>query len=132
MKKFTTRTPNQKSATFKSHTKESKSRKRLYENWQRIETTDKCQRAVAISCGKQMTEKIVEEVIDGIFLNLNRRSHAKSGSEQKRILKRIVEKRQAQAIHLGTRKSRTRETSRTVMSNTSRCMVRLKELRFAC
>lgn len=136
MKNSTATTSNQNSETLKNNNrnqaKESKVRKRLYENWQRVEATDKYQRAVAKSSGKQMTEKIAEEVLDGIFLNLNRRSQDKSWSEQKRILRRIVEKRQAQAIHLGTKKSRNRKTARAVVSNTSRCMVRLNDLRFAC
>lgn len=132
MKKPIATTPNQKSATFKSHTKESKSRKRLYENWQRVEATNKYPRAVAKCAEKHTTARIAEEILDGIFLNLNRRSQDKSWSEQKRILRRIVENRQAQAIHLGTKKSRSQKTARAVVSNTSQCMVRLNDLRFAC
>lgn len=132
MKKSTATTPNQKSATFKSYTKESKVRKKLYENWQRVEATNKYQRTVAMSAGKHTTEKIAEEILNGNFLNLNRRSQYKSWSEQKRILRRIVEKRQAQAIHFGTKKSRNRKTARAVVSNTSLCMARLNDLRFTC
>lgn len=74
MKNFTATTSNQKSANLKSNNrnnaKESKARKRLYENWQRVEATGKYQKAVAKSTGKHTTEKIAEEVLDGIFLNI--------------------------------------------------------------
>lgn len=132
MKNTTATTPNQKPGTVKSHTKKSKSRKRLYENWQRVEATNKYQRAVAKSYGEHMTEKIAEEVLDGNFLNLNRRSQDKSWSEQKRILRRIVEKRHAQAIHSKRRNNRDRRTAIAVIANTSKCMERLHYLRCAC
>lgn len=42
------------------------------------------------------TRKIEEELFDGIFLSLNERNSKKSYNVQKRILRRIVEKRMAQ------------------------------------
>lgn len=54
--------------------------------------------AVKAACYKT-TVKIEEELFDGISLNLNQRNSIKSRSSQKRILRRIIEKRHAQAAH---------------------------------
>lgn len=88
MKNSTATTSNHNSATLKNNNrnqaKESKARKRLYENWQRVEATGKYHRAVAKRAEKHTTEKIAEEVLDGIILNLSQRSNEKSNAEQKK------------------------------------------------
>lgn len=112
--------------------KEVKARRKLNEDWQRIESTGKYRKAVARGAGWNTTDRIADEVLDGILLRLNARNNEKSTSEQKRILRRIVEKRQAQAIHAKTRISRDRKTAIAIKSNTSKCMERLHHLRFAC
>lgn len=112
--------------------KEAKARRKLNENWQRIELTGKYRKAVARGAGWNTTDRIADEVLDGIFLSLNARNDEKSASEQTRLLRRIVEKRQAQAIHAKTRNSRDRKTAIAVIINTRKCMERLHYLRFAC
>ena len=112
--------------------KEPKARCKVNEDWQKIESTGKYRKAALRCIGWDATDRIAEEVLDGIFLNLNTRNGDKSASEQKRLLRRIVEKRQAQAAHTKTRKSRDRKTAVAVIINTSKCMERLYRLRFAC
>lgn len=115
-----------------SRANEAKVRRKVNEDWQRIESTGKYRKAVARGAGWNTTDRIADEVLDGIFLSLNPRNDEKSESEQTRLLRRIVEKRQAQAIHAKTRNSRGRKTAIAIKSNTSKCLERLRHLRFAC
>lgn len=112
--------------------KEAKARRKVNEDWQRIESSCKYCKAAARKVCRDTTDKIADEVLDGILLCLNTRNDEKTASEQKRLLRRIVEKRQAQAIHARTRNSRNRKTAITIKSNTSKCLERLHHLRFAC
>lgn len=112
--------------------KEVKARRKANEDWKRIESTGKYRKAAIRGAGWNTTDRIAEEFLDGIFLNLKARDGEKSASEQKRLLRRIVEKRQAQAIHAKTRKSRDRKTAVAVIINTSKCLERIHNLRFAC
>lgn len=121
-----------KKISGRSRAKEAKARRKLNEDWQRIESTGKYRKAVARGAGWNTTDRIADEVLDGIFLSLNTRNDEKSASEQTRLLRRIVEKRQAQAIHAKTRKSRDRKTAIAIKNNTSKCLERLHHLRFAC
>ena len=112
--------------------KEAKARRKVNEDWQMVESTGKYRKAAVRRAGWDTTDRIVDEVLDGIFLSLNTRNGEKSASEQKRLLRRIVEKRQAQAVHAMTRKNRDRKAAVAVIINTSKCMERLHHLRFAC
>lgn len=112
--------------------KEAKARRKVNEDWQRVESTDKYCKAVAREAGWNTTDRIADEVLDGILLNLKVRDGEKSVSEQKRLFRRIVEKRHAHAIHTKTRKSRDRKAAVAVITNTSKCLERLHNLRFAC
>lgn len=47
----------------------------------------------------RLSQILEDEIFDGILQNLNGRNGLKSYSCQKRILRRIVEKRQAQSAH---------------------------------
>lgn len=114
----------------KRKAKEVKARRKINENWQRLELTGKYRKADAKSIGMNTTDKIVTGVLDGILINLSERNSDKSPMEQKRILRRIVEKRQAQAMHRSCcRRDRKLETA--ITTNTSKCMDRLQRLRFA-
>ena len=112
--------------------KEAKARRKVNEDWQRVESTGKYRKAAVRMVGWNTTDRIANEILDGIFLSLNTGNSRKSVSKQKRLLRRIVEKRQAQALHAKTRKSRDRKTAVTVIMNTGKCMERLHHLRFAC
>lgn len=112
--------------------KEAKARRKVNEDWRKVESTSIYRKAATRKAGWNTTDRIADEVLDGIFLSLNTRNEDKSASEQKRLLRRIVEKRQAQAVHAKTRKSRGRETAVAVIINTSKCIERLHRLRFSC
>ena len=112
--------------------KEAKARRKVNEDWRKVESTGKYCKAAERMAGWNTTDRIANEVLDGIFLSFNARNEGKSTSEQKRLLRRIVEKRQAQAIHAKTRISRDRKTTVAVIINTSKCLERLHHLRFAC
>lgn len=121
-----------KKISGRSRAKEAQARRKLNEDWQKIEFTGKYRKAVARGAGWDTTDRIADEVLDGIFLKLKARDGEKSTSEQKRLLRRIVEKRQAQAIYAKTRKKRDRKTAVAVIINTNKCLERLHNLRFAC
>lgn len=112
--------------------KEAKARRKVNEDWQRIESSSKYRKAAVKSAGWNTTDRIANEFLDGTILTLNTRNDEKSASVQKRLLRRIVEKRQAQAVHDKTRKSRDRKTAIAIMINTSKCLERLHNIRFAC
>lgn len=112
--------------------KGAKAHRKVNKYWQKVESTGKYCKAAVRMAGWNTTDRIANEVLDGIFLSFNARNEEKSTSEQKRLLRRIVEKRQAQAIHAKTRKSRDRKTTVAVIINTSKCLERLHHLRFAC
>lgn len=112
--------------------KEAKARRKVNEDWQKVESTGKYRKAAVRMARWNTTGRIANEVLDGIFLSLNARNGDKSASEQRRLLRRIVEKRQAQAVHAIIRKDRDRKTAVTVIINTSKCLERLHHLRFAC
>lgn len=73
------------------------------------------------TCAKT-TQKIQEEVFDGIFLNLNERNQDKSYGEQKRLLRRIVEKRQAQSAHKALGRSENLRAKYIFTTNVRYCM----------
>ena len=110
---------------------EDKARRKVNEDWQRVEATESYRKAVAYSACRSTTDRIADEVLDGIFLNLRGSNSDKSASVQKRILRRIIEKRQAQAIHTKTRRSCDREAEVAIIINSGKCMERIHRLRFA-
>ncbi len=116
----------------KQRLKEATARRKVNKNWQKVESSNKYRAALARSLCRATTDRIADEVLDGIFLNLNERNRDKSSAEQKRLLRRIVEKRQAQAIHATTRSPRDRKSTVAIVTNTSKSMERIRRIRFAC
>lgn len=83
----------------KSIEAEAASRRQVVQRWQQLAQRFKYQKAASrVSCSRT-TQMLEEELFDGILLNLNERNSKKSYCSQKRILRRIVEKRQAQMAH---------------------------------
>lgn len=115
----------------KNKMKELEARRKLNECWRRIEKSGKYRKAEAMNICMNTTDKIASEVLDGILLKLNERNNGKSSSEQKRLLRRIVEKRQAQAMHR-CRQGRDRKSAVAVIRNTGKCMEQLHRIRFVC
>ena len=78
-----------------------------------------------------ITGKIEIEVLDGILLNLSIKSQTKSPSIQNRILRRIVEKRQAQANHKKFGRTEDLASIHISITGTCRCMEAIRKKRFA-
>ena len=79
----------------------------------------------------EVRKKIEIEVLDGILLNLSIKSQAKPARVQNRILRRIVEKRQAQANHKKHGRTEYLTSVRVSITSTSRCMEAIRKKRFA-
>lgn len=93
------KTDSTKTAYGKSKRKEAKVRRELAFKWSKISHKVGYQKAAMKECCKRLTLQIEDEIFDGIFLNLQGKSSSRSYSKQKRIVRRIVEKRQAQLVH---------------------------------
>lgn len=91
----------------KRKTQRTASSKKWAKTWKRVGSRIAYQRAAAKASCHRTTEHIENEFFDGIFLNL-RCSENKSYNMQKRILRRIVEKRQAQSAYHSVRHSQSR------------------------
>lgn len=101
---------------------EAKARRKVAEKWAYVASLDVYQRAAAKEACYINTAKIKQECFDGILLNLNERNNKKSYSEQKRILRRIVEKRQAQSTHRNIKRRENRFACYLINSNMSHSM----------
>lgn len=93
------KTDGTKTAFGKSKRKEAKVRRELAFKWSKISYKVGYQKAAMRECCKRLTQQIEDELFDGILLNLHDKSSSRSYSKQKRIVRRIVEKRQAQLVH---------------------------------
>lgn len=78
---------------------EADARRKVAECWALAAQCVKYQKAAVRESCNRLTYVLEEEVFDGILLNLCGRNSKKSYTCQKRILRRIVEKRQAQSVH---------------------------------
>ena len=77
----------------------AKARRKEAKNWELLARGTRYQKAAVKDSCYRITLQVKEELFDGIFLNLNDHNNSKSSSNQKRILRRIVEKRLAQKAH---------------------------------
>lgn len=87
---------NKKSTTKQAN---ANARRRLAKSWMLLAHGIKYQKAATKESCKRTTINLEEELFDGILLNLCEKNSKKSHHVQKRILRRIVEKRQAQQTH---------------------------------
>ena len=78
---------------------EAEARRKIAQNWERLGRSAKYQKSAAKMSCRNLTQALKEEVFDGIFFNFRGEVAHKSYSQQKRNLRRIVEKRQAQSMH---------------------------------
>ena len=78
---------------------EANARRKVAKSWALLAKGVKYRKAAAKESCDRLTLLLEEELFDGMFLNLSGRNGMKSYSCQKRILRRIVEKRQAQSAH---------------------------------
>lgn len=117
--------------TKKQRKAEADARRRTNKRWERVETSDRYRKAAAEELCNVTTNKIEIEALEGILLNLNIRSQVKPSRVQDRILRRIVEKRQAQASHKKHGRSEDFTTVHITLTCTSKCMEGIRKERHA-
>lgn len=77
---------------------EANARRKVAKRWAELANGSRYKRVAAMASCARLTRQMEVELFDGIFLNLRGDKKERSYSSQKRVLRRIVEKRQAQAI----------------------------------
>lgn len=115
----------------KSKKAEANARRKVSKSWEKVEHTPRYRSASAKYVCDAITRKIEIEVLDGILLNLSIKSQAKSPSVQNCILRRIIEKRQAQANHKKFGRTENLTSIHISITGTSRCMEAIRKKRFA-
>ena len=110
---------------------EANARRKVNKSWEKVEHTPRYRSASAKYVCDTITRKIEIEVLDGILLNLSIKSQSKSPSVQNRILRRIVEKRQAQANHKKFGRTEDLTSIHISITGTSRCIEAIRKKRFA-
>lgn len=109
---------------------EANARREVNKRWQELENTPRYRKAAAAEACQTVTKRVEEEVLDGILLSLNEKHQVKSASVQNRMLRRIVEKRQAQASHKANGRTEDLTSKRFCMTGTSHCMESIHKKRF--
>lgn len=117
--------------TKKQRKAEADAHRRTNKRWERAETSDRYRKAATEELCNVTTNKIDIEVLDGILLNLNIRSKMQPSKVQDRILRRIVEKRQAQANHKKHGRSEDLTSMHITLACTSKCMKDIRQKRYA-
>lgn len=101
-------------------------RRRVAEAWAR---TGKCmsyKRAAVRETYKHITDDIKDELFDGILISLSPRNSHKGIGAQMRVLRRIAEKRQAQAAYRYIGRSADLLTERITSACGKNCMRELR------
>ncbi|MCQ2349084.1 MAG: hypothetical protein MJZ98_01225 [Paludibacteraceae bacterium] len=115
-----------------SRAKAKRIAKQLNKKWEFMEQLPKYKYAAAKENFYATTNEIKEEVLDGIFFSLSDSYMSKSAKVQQRIVRRIVEKRVAQANHHSYGRSHDLFCAYQEQRNTSRCMESINRHRHAC
>lgn len=110
---------------------EANAHRKVNKSWEKVESTPRYRSASAKETCDTITKKIEIEVLDGILLNLSIKSQAKPASVQNRILRRIVEKRQAQANHKKYGRTEDLTSEHVSITKISRSMEAIRKKRFA-
>ena len=110
---------------------EANARRKVNKSWKIIEHTPRYRSASAKEVCDTITKKIEIEFLSGILLNLSIKSQAKPASVQNRILRRIVEKRQAQANHKKHGRTEDLTSVHVSITNISRSMEAIRKKRLA-
>ena len=108
--------------------KSEKIMKETNKRWMFLEASHKYRRFVA----KKKKKKTLKcELLDGLFISLNERNSSKTDREQARLVRRIVEKRQAQAAHHKLGRTNNLYASKVSSGNASKCMLAIHRQMFA-
>ena len=105
---------------------EANARRKIAKSWALLAKGVKYKKAAIKESCDRLTLIMEEELFDGILLNLHGRNGMKSYSCQKRILRRIVEKRQAQSAHRLVGKSDNRFAKQMQLHCASRSLKQLQ------
>lgn len=105
---------------------EANARRKVAKSWALLAHGVKYQKAATNESCHRATQQIEEELFDGVLLSLRDKNSVKSYSEQKRILRRIVEKRQAQQTHRKVGRTESRFTNHMLRQCASKSMNELK------
>jgi hypothetical protein len=116
---------------MKNKKADANAHRKVNKSWEKVEHTSRYRSASAREVCDTITKKIEIEVLDGILLNLSIKSQTKPSSVQNRILRRIVEKRQAQANHKKHGRTDDLTSIHISITSTSRCMEAIRKKRFA-
>lgn len=117
-------------ANHKRIQKEANARRKVAKSWALVSQGIKYRKAAVKESCDRLTLVLEEELFDGILLNLNGRNGKRSYPCQKRILRRIVEKRQAQSAHRRAGRSDdmfTRQLQRYCASQSLDCLRRYQQ-----
>lgn len=90
---------------------DARRRRRVAMSWDVLGHSTKYKKAAAIESSTRTTQSLEVEFFNGLLLNLSVRNSVKSFSFQKRMVRRIVEKRQAQSVHRRVGRTTDRFTS---------------------
>lgn len=101
---------------------EANARRKVAMKWAKIGSGAGYKRAAIREASLNAEKRIREETFDGFLLLLSERNCDKSISLQKRILRRIIEKRQAQAVHRYLGHGDNRLPAYLTLANRSHCM----------
>ena len=115
---------------IKNKKAEANARRKVNKSWEDVKHTPRYRSASAKYVCDTITRKIEIEVLDGILLNLSIKSQTKSPSVQNRILRLIVEKRQAQANHKKFGRTEDLTSIHISITGTSRCLEAIHKKRF--
>lgn len=108
---------------------EANARRKVAKSWAFLEAGNKYQKAAVRESCSRITSAIKEDFINGIHLDLREKNSVKSDIVQKRILRRIVEKRQAQASHRRTGHTQDLFASHLVRECCSKSMKEINRFR---
>lgn len=92
-------------AAIKRKQVEASARRKVADEWHRVEGGRAYQKAAVREACCNTTINLISELYDGIILELNERNNNKSYGVRKRLIRRIVEKRQAQSAHQRIKRS---------------------------
>lgn len=98
---------------------EASARRKVNKRWALVGRMESYRSAAVKAVCRRTTRLLEEELYDGILLNLRSGDERQSANVKRRLVRRIVEKRQAQAAHRLTGRSADRWAARQWQRSTS-------------
>lgn len=108
---------------------EANARRKVAKSWAFLGAGNKYRKAAVGESCSRITSEIKENFINGIFFDFCEKNSTKSANVQKRLIRRIVEKRQAQASHRRTGHTQDLFASYLVRECCSKCMDEINRFR---